>query len=99
MGEVMKRGILIYLLIGGCVSNPPIKSQKASYTTSMPDSVCAALGIMKASNNMQDFNDTRLTVKQRIEEGRFNITARECEDIALNSIGAYKLISVNTVLI
>lgn len=99
MGESMKRGIIICLLVGGCVSHPPIKSKEASYTTSTPDSVCAALGIMKASNNIEDFNDTRLTVKQRIKEGRFNIKASECEEIALNSIGAYKLISVDSVLI
>ena len=81
------------------MSNPHNESKTNSYSDSAPDSVCAALGIMKASNNMHDFDDTRLTVKQRIKEGKFNIKASECEEIALNSIGAYKLISVDAVLI
>ena len=69
------------------------------YSNSSPSSGCAALGIMKASNNKEDFNKTGGVVKRRIKEGNFNIKARECEEIALNSIGAFKLISVDSVLI
>ncbi|WP_129325490.1 hypothetical protein QEP13_07285 [Enterobacter ludwigii] len=89
--------LAIVSVITGCTSSRVPKA--TTYSDSSPSSVCAALGIMKASNNKEDFNKTRDVVKRRIKEGNFNIKASECEEIALNSIGAFKLISVDSVLI
>ncbi|MBO4147414.1 hypothetical protein LCD46_14825 [Enterobacter ludwigii] len=84
-------------IVTGCTSGNVPKA--TIYSDSSPSSVCAALGIMKASNNKEDFNKTRTVIKRRIKEGNFNIKATECEEIALNSISAFKLISVDSVLI
>ena len=73
--------------------------KSTTYSNSSPSSGCAALGIMKASNNKEDFNKTGGVVKRRIKEGNFNLKATECEEIALNTISAFKLISVDSVLI
>ncbi|MGG7520655.1 hypothetical protein ACQ3G4_04460 [bacterium BS0013] len=88
--------LVIVSAITGCTSCSVPKA--TTYSDSSPSSVCAALGIMKASNNKEDFNKTRDVVKRRIKEGNFNIKATECEEIALNSISAFKLISVDSVL-
>lgn len=97
----MKRVMLsvIVFVIAGCSSFNYLESKSVSVNAPTPAAVCASLGINKAANNIREVNNIRLQVKQRIKEGSFNIKPGECEEIALNSIGAYKLISVDAVLI
>ena len=56
------------------------------YSNSSPSSGCAALGIMKASNNKEDFNKTRTVIKRRIKEGNFNIKATKKKRLAKHNI-------------
>lgn len=85
--------ICLMVALSGC------SSKVASVPVASNDSLCAAIGLHKATGNSEQLEKVKNTIKERIRAGSFDLKTSDCESIALSSIGAYKLLEADSVLI